>query len=279
MPLPEPIANAAARLVTQHGPDGFTMDDLARETGLSRATLYRQVGGREAVLAALARQGVEVGKRVDVRERILTAARAVFTRAGFEAATLEDVAREAGVGAATVYRQFGDKQGLIRAFAGKIGPRRALQETALHPSGDLRADLERVAAAVLRSAAEDRDLLRLGLLERLRGGAWAEQLTATPIRSLTTLAGLLEPYAARGELAPQSPQHLARAFVGLLVPFIAGPVLEGSAPADPDETARFITHVFLDGLSTAERRAPWPPPKPEASSPPKPRAKPRRATR
>jgi AcrR family transcriptional regulator len=256
MPLPENIADAAARLVARHGPDGFTMDDLARESGLSRATLYRQAGSREAVLAALSEQGVEVGQRVDVRDRILAACRVVFTRAGFEAATLEDIAREAGVGPATVYRQFGDKEGLISAFASHIGPRRAMQEVALSPTGDLRADLERVAATVIRYVAEDLDLLKLAIMERMRGGPWAELLKNSPLRAQTMLTRLLESYAASGALGANDPRRMALAFAGMLFASFAGALLEGQPMPDPEETARFITHVFLNGLATPARRTP-----------------------
>jgi AcrR family transcriptional regulator len=256
MPLSETITNAAARLVALHGPDGFTMEDLARESGLSRATLYRQAGSREAVLAALSEQGVEIGKRVDARDRILAACRVVFTRAGFEAATLEDIAREAGVGPATVYRQFGDKEGLISAFAGHIGPRRAMQEVALGPTGDLRADLERAAATVIRYAAEDLDLLKLALLERMRGGPWAEFLKNSSLRTQTALIHLLESYTASGALGPNEPQRMAQAFAGMIFAFFARPLLDGGPMPDPEESARFITHVFLDGLAAPARRTP-----------------------
>lgn len=256
MPLPETITDAAARLVALHGPDGFTMDDLAREAGLSRATLYRQAGSREAVLSALSAQGVEIGERLDVRDRILAACRVVFTRAGFEAATLEDIAREAGVGPATVYRQFGDKAGLISAFAGHLGPRRAMREMAPRPTGDPRADLERTAATVMRYAAEDLDLLKLALLERMRGGPWAELLKDSPLRAQTALVRLMESYAASGVLGPHEPRRMARAFAGMLFAFFTGPLLEGEPLPDPEETARFVTRVFLDGLASTARRTP-----------------------
>ncbi|ATB33472.1 hypothetical protein MEBOL_006970 [Melittangium boletus DSM 14713] len=232
------------------------MDDLAREAGLSRATLYRQAGSRDTVLAALSEQGVDVGRRSDVRERILAACRPVFTRAGFDAATLEEVASEAGVGPATVYRQFGDKDGLIRAFAEHIGPRRAIHEVVLTPSGDVRADLERVATAAIRRVVEDVDLLRLGLLERLRGGTWAEHLKASPFRVHRSLTQLLEFYAASGTLESKDPQRMARVFIGMLFSSFAELMLERGPPPDPEDTARFITHVFLEGLASADRRKP-----------------------
>jgi TetR/AcrR family transcriptional repressor of mexJK operon len=250
MPISEVIADAATRLMTRHGPDGFSMDQLAAEAGLSRATLYRQAGSRGAVLAALSARGVKLAARVDVRERILTAARAVFTRAGFEAATLEDIAREAGVGPATVYRQFSDKDGLVSAFADQVGPRRAMREAAVQPSGDLRADLERVAAAVMREVARDIDLLRLTLLERLRGGRWADLLKNSPLRSLPMLTRLLKPYVDSGALGAGDPGVMAQAFAGMLFSFFLRAALDGGPMPDPEETARFITHVFLDGLAS-----------------------------
>jgi hypothetical protein len=131
-----------------------------------------------------------------------------------------------------------------------------MKEVALRPTGDLRADLERVAATVIRYAAEDLDLLKLALLERIRGGRWAELMKASPLRAQTVLTRLLESYAAKGVLGPNEPRHMARAFAGMILAFLSGPMLEGQPPPDPEETARFITHVFLDGLASTPRRSP-----------------------
>ena len=46
------------------------------------------------------------------RQRILHAAAEVFTQRGLDA-TLDDVARQAGVGVGTVYRRFPDKESLV----------------------------------------------------------------------------------------------------------------------------------------------------------------------
>ncbi|WP_328675501.1 TetR/AcrR family transcriptional regulator [Streptomyces sp. NBC_00343] len=68
------------------------------------------------------------------REKILRAAREVFGRHGLKA-TLDDVARHAGVGVGTVYRRFPDKDTLVRAlFEQDLGMRQASAERALtHP--------------------------------------------------------------------------------------------------------------------------------------------------
>lgn len=49
------------------------------------------------------------------RQAIIDAALRLFVRHGFAAATLEDVAREAGVSRQTVYSHFGDKDSLFQA--------------------------------------------------------------------------------------------------------------------------------------------------------------------
>src|SRR3954470_20280601 len=103
--MSQELSSAARRLLKKQG--AFSMQDLPREAGTSRASLYRQVRNRESVLRELQ---IELP---DTQELILVAARKVFARAGFDAATLEDIAAEAEVSPATVYRQFQDKHGLI----------------------------------------------------------------------------------------------------------------------------------------------------------------------
>lgn len=65
------------------------------------------------------------------RQRIMAAARVVFAERGLEA-TLDEVAREAGLGVGTVYRRFPDKEALVDAlFEESFGQVVALAERAL----------------------------------------------------------------------------------------------------------------------------------------------------
>jgi AcrR family transcriptional regulator len=54
------------------------------------------------------------------RAQILRAARAVFSKAGFHGAGLEEVALRAGVSRKTVYYQFGSKMGLLEALVSEL---------------------------------------------------------------------------------------------------------------------------------------------------------------
>jgi AcrR family transcriptional regulator len=248
------ILAAAARVIAAEGPDALTMERLARETGLSRATLYRQSGGREAVLDALAAAGTDVGDRTAPRARILAGAREVFGRSGFDGATVEEVAAAASVGAATVYRHFGDKDGLVAAFLDEVAPRRAAREARAAFTGELRRDLEELAAKVLTAMRDDTPLVRLVMMETLRGGAAVSRVrTMAQARTVSMIATLLREHAAAGRLRDVDPEFLAQAFGGMVFAFgVLGPLLRGVPAADPAETARTLTGLFLDGALAAK---------------------------
>ena len=62
-------------------------------------------------------------KRIPARERraqILTAAKSVFSRSGYEGAKTQDIAREAGVSEALVFRHFPTKRALYRSVLRQI---------------------------------------------------------------------------------------------------------------------------------------------------------------
>ena len=121
---------------------------------------------------------------------MLDAARQVFLKAGYGAATIEGIARRAGVGVSTVYAVLGSKRGILAALAGTwsadSGRRELLREA--ESEDDLSTRLETVAHAVRReweagadaiavldsAAAADRDAAReleAALAERARAYA------------------------------------------------------------------------------------------------------------
>ena len=77
------------------------------------------------------------------RERIVTAAREMFTEFGPDV-PLDEIARRAGVGNATVYRNFPDRDALAREVVCSVMDRTSeAAEQALAESGDAFAALER----------------------------------------------------------------------------------------------------------------------------------------
>ncbi|MFG2354463.1 TetR/AcrR family transcriptional regulator [Streptomyces sp. NPDC048521] len=77
------------------------------------------------------------------RERIVTAAREMFVEHGPDV-PLDEIARRAGVGNATVYRNFPDREALVREVVCSVMDRTAeAAEVALTETGDAFAALER----------------------------------------------------------------------------------------------------------------------------------------
>lgn len=116
--------------------------------------------------------------------RILRAARQVWAEQGPDA-LLEDIARRAGVGIATLYRHFPDKAGLVRAaldqsFAEDIAPaiERALDDD------DPRRGLATVLEAAMSTAARERNTLAAAR----NSGAVTAEASSPFIESLTLLA-------------------------------------------------------------------------------------------
>ncbi|MFF7974034.1 TetR family transcriptional regulator [Streptomyces sp. NPDC007905] len=86
------------------------------------------------------------------RERIVTAAREMFVEHGPDV-PLDEIARRAGVGNATVYRNFPDRDALVREVVCSVMDRTAgAAEQALAETGDAFAALERFVHA----AADER---------------------------------------------------------------------------------------------------------------------------
>ncbi len=77
----------------------------------------------------------------DTRERILTAAAGMVADAGVDALTTRAVAAAAGCQAPTLYRLFGDKQGLLDALAERVLAAYAAQTLHKPPLDDVLEDL------------------------------------------------------------------------------------------------------------------------------------------
>ncbi|WP_176400372.1 TetR/AcrR family transcriptional regulator [Sphingobium sp. Z007] len=78
--MADDILAAARHAIAARGLDATTIEDIAAEAGVSRATLYRRSGGREAILVEVLRREAEpfvsetnaaVGERSGLTERLI----------------------------------------------------------------------------------------------------------------------------------------------------------------------------------------------------------------
>jgi AcrR family transcriptional regulator len=99
-------------------------------------------------------------KSEETRERILTAALALFHERSFEAATMRDIAEKSGVATGAAYYYFSSKDAIVLAFYERAAKEMAPQlDLALDGSSDLRKRLAGVLEVKLRYFAPSRRLL------------------------------------------------------------------------------------------------------------------------
>jgi AcrR family transcriptional regulator len=162
-------------------------------------------------------------KRAANRDRILRAARKVFGARGFHAATIEEIANEAGLSNGAIYYNFESKADLFFALLDeRLDERiRHLRRTlATAPKRGARdVWLEQEARDATRSLTESREW-RLLLFEFIAHAArtpnLAPKLQAHKRRFRTALAEVLEQrYTERGAVGPLPVDDLALAALAL----------------------------------------------------------------
>jgi AcrR family transcriptional regulator len=123
------VVEGALRAIAQFGLNKLTVDDVAREAGISRATLYRYFPGRGAVLAAVVQSETERLQRGidEALAEVTTLADALEAVAGFGARTF--VGHEAlqhllatEPGTVLPHLCFSGADGLLRLAADRIAP-------------------------------------------------------------------------------------------------------------------------------------------------------------
>jgi AcrR family transcriptional regulator len=136
-----------------------------------------------------------------MRERLLEAAYAVVARRGMARTTVEDVAREAGVGRATVYRWFpGGRDELVRETVAWETARFFLRlAEAVSGAGDVAEMLEQGLRHAHRAVVEHEVLQRLLVSEPER---LLPAITIESDRLLPVIAAFVRPWLDRAALRP-----------------------------------------------------------------------------
>jgi TetR/AcrR family transcriptional repressor of mexJK operon len=153
------------------------------------------------------------GRPVDLEKRaaIVQAARALFTREGFEAVSMDAIAAEAGVSKRTVYNHFGDKESLFEAIISE-GERLPPLFGEVADVADLRRRLCAVGVALLEeiSGPKSHSLGRLLMSEVFRHPELiARFFKAGPQAMHRDLAALLRRATEAGQIATPDPELAA----------------------------------------------------------------------
>ena len=187
----------------------------------------------------------------DTRQRIVEAAYACVARHGVAKTTVEDVAKEAGMSRATVYRAFpGGRDEVINAtvawatldFFGRLYER-------IRGAASLEEVMERGIMFAHRSIVEHEVLQRVMQTEPDK---LLPILTVESIRIREGIAAVLSPYLQERGLAAGVDLHDAADFLARMV------LSYISAPGrwdldDPDQVARLVRSELLAGMVVPAR--------------------------
>ncbi|MET9956959.1 TetR family transcriptional regulator [Streptomyces sp. NPDC006339] len=179
------------------------------------------------------------------RERIVTAAREMFVEHGPQV-PLDEIARRAGVGNATLYRNFAERADLVREVVLSLMAR--VTERALE-AAELESDTFAALRRFTHAAADE----RVGALCPMLDGGFDEdhpELRAERERVEETVRGLVDRAQAAGRM---------RADVGvgdlMVAIFQLSRPLPGTACPNMDRFVHRQLELFLDGLEAPARSA------------------------
>jgi AcrR family transcriptional regulator len=190
------------------------------------------------------------------RVQIVAAARRLFAGSGFDATTTREIATEAGISDALIYRHFASKEALLQAIVddgiarfATLGPPPGVDPDTV----PLSALLHGMGRQFLSALVEQQDLIRLLVSQR--------HVLATDTRFvefIDTAAGVLGATIDRrhppmdASADPSRGYLLARGLMGSLVAFAVlqhtlG--LDAVRPVDPDAYLRTMVSTLVAGLA------------------------------
>lgn len=216
-----------------------TLAELADVAGVSRATAYRAFANQQGLVEQLHARGEALPEQ---GRAVFDAVRAVILEHGLDGFSLEDVARRAGVSAATLHRRHQGRDELLFAFFDQLSPR--AEAWRLPADGVAEDVLATFAMHVSAWIAADGALLVAALSSSPQTRSRLQSLRAAGVGTHEALAEWLR---ARGEASGRpvpDPLRAARAFLGAVLG------LSAAGPLTADG-ARWWARAFLTGLGLA----------------------------
>lgn len=194
--------------------------------------------------------------------QVLEGAREVFLASGFEGASVDDIARVAGISKATLYRHFPDKTALFEAVAEQEFARLAAHHPDLDHAGE---PLEELLVEIAKAALEfnlspfGQAIYRISVAESERFPELGRRFYASGSgRNRARLAPVLAAAAARGELIGLDADHASHVFFALVRAEIFHKRLFSveppPSPAALDAHARRAVATFLRAYGSRPER-------------------------
>lgn len=238
--------NEAARLLSRDRQS--SIDEISSAAGVSRTTFYRAFTSRADLLHAL-----EVQPEPDTKQRVLDASIHMLRKQSLKDLSMDELASEAGISRANLYRLFPGKAALFRAILVAYSPIEPVLAV-LARAGDRPPDevIPEIVLAAYRTVAGRTGIVRTLLLEVTSMNAELSQAFAdTGLRAFGAFGQYLAGQMAAGRLRRMHPILAMQSLVGgVMFHMLAASVLSQATLDVPagEEVALQFASVWLRGM-------------------------------
>ena len=189
------------------------------------------------------------------RQNILAAADKLFSQKGFKGTTTKDLAKEAGVHEAVLFRHFTNKRELYRATVelklARNRPAALEQMEKAAAARDDRAFFESLALGLLTRFEDDPSIPRLILHSALDGHEPPKVAIERQLRVEQPTLDYISKRMRDGAFRKIDPQHAVFAFGAMLFGYIVRQQILGMSSHrkhDRKKVAKDFVTIFLDGM-------------------------------
>lgn len=250
------ILDAARKEFSKKGLKKASVTHIASEAGVSIGTLYAYFTSKDMLFEAIGQPELkeynpEEEKR---KEKIQKAALKIFAANGYEATTMDAVAKECGFAKAVLYRYFKNKEELYIALF--YAPHFMGTLEKLHTIGsgaDLKETLKSMGTMFLQLFEDPnrRNIAKMIMLESGRHPEIAKLMYENTIEKVGDyMVTYLEGLAARGVIAKIDYKLAARSYFGQLYSFVLIDkiMFPGNVSFNKEQIIDFAADVFEKGL-------------------------------
>lgn len=197
----------------------------------------------------------------DRREQILNVAMSLFARHGFEGTTTRQIAEQARVNEAIIFRHFPSKEDLywaiIRRRCCHEGRNRMIEERIAAGGSDLEI-FSSIAEQMLARTRADENITRLLLFTALERHQLSQQFFQTYVaQQYHSLAAYIRRRVAQGAFRDVDPMLAARGFLGMVIyQYLVQELFGGKRQGDYDAAVvgRTLAELWLRGMVSESGR-------------------------
>ncbi|HWP91536.1 MAG TPA: TetR/AcrR family transcriptional regulator [Thermodesulfobacteriota bacterium] len=195
--------------------------------------------------------------KISTRHKILETAIRLFSERGFNGTTTKEIAEEAGVNEALIFRYFSTKRDLYGAIIERKieeEPGIELHIEAYRGTKDDWLIFKTIALRMFDCVEKDPTFMRLLYFSALEGHELSDMFFDTYVEYITmVLTDYIEERISEGAFKKLNPLLAARAFMGMVSNYIVGQELFGEKrrrQPEKEEVAETFVKIFLDGIKS-----------------------------